>query len=170
MNIDRFRRLAEAFGGDLSRWPEAERKAAGALLRADPAARRIIDDELALDALLDRAATTVDDARVGRTAAAIAARLDAGIASGRATARLKAFGPKALMPDAFQFGAVRPFSGRFAVVFLAAMALAGAAGGAISGRNDAGGFIAAAVAVAGDAGLLDSSGYYSTRYIVSWAQ
>jgi hypothetical protein len=52
MKIERFQHLAEAFGGDLSRWPQAEQSAAGALLRTDPAAQRIVADAQALDALL----------------------------------------------------------------------------------------------------------------------
>jgi hypothetical protein len=38
MDLDRFAALAEAYGGDVSRWPESVREAAALLMSADPAA------------------------------------------------------------------------------------------------------------------------------------
>jgi len=37
MTPERFETLAEAFGGDVARWPDAEREAAAALMAAEPA-------------------------------------------------------------------------------------------------------------------------------------
>lgn len=53
MNIERLTRLAEAYGADLRRWPEDARAGARALVAADPAARRILDEAATLDAALD---------------------------------------------------------------------------------------------------------------------
>jgi hypothetical protein len=53
MNEDRFRELSEAFGGDLCRWPEAERADAEAFAAACPeAARAALAEAEALDRLL----------------------------------------------------------------------------------------------------------------------
>lgn len=38
MRLDRFAALAEAYGGDVARWPEAEREAAAVLMAASPEA------------------------------------------------------------------------------------------------------------------------------------
>lgn len=38
MELDRFAVLAEAYGGDVSRWPAAERESAALLMSAEPAA------------------------------------------------------------------------------------------------------------------------------------
>jgi hypothetical protein len=54
MTLDRFRALADAWGGDLSRWPASERVAARALMEASPAARAELDDARSFDALLSR--------------------------------------------------------------------------------------------------------------------
>ena len=49
----RVRQLAEAFGGDPARWPEADRPGAEAWIAAHPAeARRLLDDARSLDRLL----------------------------------------------------------------------------------------------------------------------
>jgi hypothetical protein len=51
---DRFEVLAEAYGGDVSRWPMAERAAAAALMAAKPAfAREVLAQAGRLDAVLD---------------------------------------------------------------------------------------------------------------------
>lgn len=76
MNIDRFRHLAEACGGDIARWPPAERVAAHALLATSAEARRLLDDARALDALLKRAMPAVSDAQTDRVLAAIERGLD----------------------------------------------------------------------------------------------
>ena len=53
LNLSRFHELAGAFGGDLRRWPAAERAQASALLAADPVATQpILARAAALDELL----------------------------------------------------------------------------------------------------------------------
>lgn len=49
----RFRKLAEAYGGKLERWPTAERKAARELVLKRPALRACLAEEAELDAWLD---------------------------------------------------------------------------------------------------------------------
>ncbi|MBN9466595.1 hypothetical protein [Brevundimonas sp.] len=53
MRIERLQALAEAYGGDLRRWPADQRAFAESLVAADPAARALLDEAAALDALLD---------------------------------------------------------------------------------------------------------------------
>lgn len=54
MDRARFEALAEAFGGDVTRWPEAERGAALALLADQPAlAREVLAAATRLDGMLD---------------------------------------------------------------------------------------------------------------------
>ena len=53
MRIERLQALAEAYGADLRRWPADQRAFAESLVAADPAARVLLDDAAALDALLD---------------------------------------------------------------------------------------------------------------------
>lgn len=54
MDETRFGALAEAWGGDLRRWPEAEREAARAFAQACPGqAERLLLEAEALDAVLD---------------------------------------------------------------------------------------------------------------------
>ena len=56
MNRDRFQTLAEAYGGELHRWPAAEQAAAAAFAATDPAwSRACLAEASALDALLDAA-------------------------------------------------------------------------------------------------------------------
>ncbi len=52
MTIDRFRRLAEAYGSDLSRWPVETQAAAQDLRELDGQARAILAAEAELDALV----------------------------------------------------------------------------------------------------------------------
>ena len=52
MTLERFRHLAEAYGGALERWPEAERDAARALAHDLPEAPLILQREAELDALV----------------------------------------------------------------------------------------------------------------------
>ncbi|WP_417231551.1 hypothetical protein [Brevundimonas sp.] len=52
MTLDRLTVLAEAWGGDLRRWPVADQVAAERLLAVDPAARAVLDAATAFDALL----------------------------------------------------------------------------------------------------------------------
>jgi ferric-dicitrate binding protein FerR (iron transport regulator) len=54
MTPERFEALAEAFGGDIARWPVAERDAAAAMLAAEPAwADATLARAGELDAMLD---------------------------------------------------------------------------------------------------------------------
>lgn len=55
MTYERFEYLADAYGGDLRRWPEAEREAGRDLMAADPRAAVLLRDADGLDALLDAA-------------------------------------------------------------------------------------------------------------------
>lgn len=148
MNIERFQYLAEAFGGDLSRWPAGEQKAAAVLLCASPEARRAVEEAQALDALLSKATRDDDPGRVDRMAAAVAAKLSDRPA---AVAAL-------IMP-----------APRWAAGFLCVMALAGALTGAQTGRTvqPPGQTAAAAVSLAD---LAEISGYSSTRLLTAWAQ
>jgi hypothetical protein len=53
MTLQRFLRLVEAYGSQLSRFPEAERDAAEALVRVSEPARAALDAESELDGVLD---------------------------------------------------------------------------------------------------------------------
>jgi len=54
LTLERFEALAQAFGGDVSRWPQAERDAAALLMTQAPqAAQQILSDAGTLDAVLD---------------------------------------------------------------------------------------------------------------------
>lgn len=52
MSPDRFKALAEAYGGDLGRWPRAERGEAERLLAATPVAWSVLSHARALDKAL----------------------------------------------------------------------------------------------------------------------
>lgn len=54
MTLDRFRDLADAWGGDLSRWPASEQAAARVLMETSPAARAEFDEARSFDVLLSR--------------------------------------------------------------------------------------------------------------------
>jgi hypothetical protein len=65
MNAERMRDLAEAWGGDLRRWPAADREAAQAFARAQPeAAERALFEARQLDAALDAAPRVVVSAEL----------------------------------------------------------------------------------------------------------
>jgi hypothetical protein len=54
MSRERFQALAEAYGGDVARWPDAERDAAAALMAGDPElAAQVLGPAGRLDAALD---------------------------------------------------------------------------------------------------------------------
>ena len=55
MNLERLREIVDAYGASATRWPEAERPAAEALLAASAEARALADDAARFDALLDMA-------------------------------------------------------------------------------------------------------------------
>jgi hypothetical protein len=118
MNIARFRRLSQALGADLDRWPVAEREAAEALLARSDEARRLLNEARALDRWLDQAAIEVDDATVSRLSAAIVSRVDRldGESQGRSRGRIQAAVPVPWM---------RPRSLWPATAFLAAMGIVG---------------------------------------------
>ena len=53
MKAERLQALADVYGADLRRWPADQRAFAESLVAADPAARVLLDEAAALDALLD---------------------------------------------------------------------------------------------------------------------
>lgn len=55
LTLERFSALAEAYGGELERWPTALRPAASVLLADNPAAQGILDEARALDRMLEAA-------------------------------------------------------------------------------------------------------------------
>jgi hypothetical protein len=57
MNIEQFRVLLDAYGGNADRWPQNERSTARALVESSEEARRLVHDATALDRLLDAAET-----------------------------------------------------------------------------------------------------------------
>lgn len=59
MTRERFEHLADAYGGDLRRWPQSEREAARALAATDIQAAALLRDADGLDALLDAAPRVV---------------------------------------------------------------------------------------------------------------
>ncbi len=52
MDLTRFNTLCDAYGGDMTRWPAAERAPAAALAAADPAAAQALADAQTLDGIL----------------------------------------------------------------------------------------------------------------------
>lgn len=62
MSPERFEHLAQAYGGDLRRWPVATRAAAADLLRTRPELERRLTMEAATDALLDASPRSVPSA------------------------------------------------------------------------------------------------------------
>ena len=75
MTPDRFRSLADAYGGDLRRWPEADRTAAHALLaQGQPELHRLLAEARLLDDVLDsHTVNAPDPALVERIAGGAAA-------------------------------------------------------------------------------------------------
>jgi hypothetical protein len=57
MEIERFKALIDAYGAAVARWPADEREAALSFAETDAEARRLLQDEAALDRLLDAADT-----------------------------------------------------------------------------------------------------------------
>ncbi|MET3525424.1 hypothetical protein [Phenylobacterium koreense] len=54
MTYERFQQLAEAYGGDMARWPVAERDQAALFMAQEPdLARRVLEADAELDLLLD---------------------------------------------------------------------------------------------------------------------
>ena len=52
LSLERFRTLADAYGGAIARWPEPDRSAAAAIAH-EPEAAAILRDAFALDGVLD---------------------------------------------------------------------------------------------------------------------
>ncbi len=73
MNLERFEETLSRLGGDLSRWPAAERTEAEALMAAEPRAAKLQAEASTLDMLIGRAVTPValDAAQIGRIMAGI---------------------------------------------------------------------------------------------------
>jgi hypothetical protein len=70
--MDDFVRLLDAYGGDPARWPAERRMAAERLVAADPAARRLLEEAVALDRALSADAGRRPDAdRLARLGARI---------------------------------------------------------------------------------------------------
>ena len=76
MTPERFVRLAEIHGGDLKRWPEAERPAAFLLLARTPALRTRLDEARHLDKALLLASRTVAEERAQRVSQSVLERID----------------------------------------------------------------------------------------------
>ncbi len=57
MSLDRFAALVDAYGASPARWPEGERAAAAALMKASADARRMAAEADALDRMLDATQT-----------------------------------------------------------------------------------------------------------------
>jgi hypothetical protein len=74
MRLDEFRRLAEARGGDLARWPDHLREEAAAVARTREGAA-ILAEADAFDRLLNDAAPHVADARIERAIHGVVTRL-----------------------------------------------------------------------------------------------
>lgn len=72
MTLERLRDFADAYGADPRRWPEGERDAAVALMNRSVAARDIVAEAGALDAILDGSPAHVPDAALARLTAATA--------------------------------------------------------------------------------------------------
>lgn len=76
MNLERFEETLSRLGGNLTRWPAAERAEAEALIAAEPRAAELHARTSQLDALLGRAVTPIamDSAQIGRIMAGIDSR------------------------------------------------------------------------------------------------
>lgn len=53
MKAERFHALAEAYGGDLRRWPASERGFAESLIAADPSLKAALEEAALLDVMLE---------------------------------------------------------------------------------------------------------------------
>lgn len=98
MTYERFETLVDAYGGDLRRWPEAEREAGRALLESDVRAAGLLAEADGLDALLDAAPRPV--ASHALREAVIASAAGAGLGAGLGARRRGAIGPLAWLSGA----------------------------------------------------------------------
>jgi len=76
MTLEEFERMATAWGGDISRWPEGTRARAERLART-PEGEAILADVQRLDRLLTRAAPDVTPDRIDRAIRGVTMRLAA---------------------------------------------------------------------------------------------
>lgn len=79
MKLERFVRLARAFGAQLDRWPAEERLGASRYLARSVEAGRILSDERKLDRALDRVRSEISQEQVERVWARIADRLPSAV-------------------------------------------------------------------------------------------
>ncbi|WP_022661488.1 hypothetical protein [Paucidesulfovibrio longus] len=129
MTRNRLARILEAYGGNPSRWPEAERAAALALLESLPDAQQLREQALRLDLLLDASPETEPSPEL-RTAV-LSAR------PRRSAPRFRLLPWRDRIADLF--GEIVPGlpARRMAATVLAASFLCGAALGAFGGNPDA---------------------------------
>ncbi|MEQ8435592.1 MAG: hypothetical protein RIA71_15275 [Oceanicaulis sp.] len=76
MTLERFSALCAAYGGDLERWPKAEREAGRALAQTTPEARDVLQQARALDGALDQARSEPASDDLARRIAASAPRAE----------------------------------------------------------------------------------------------
>lgn len=77
MKAERLQALAEAYGGDLRRWPADERAFAESLLSTEPGLRAVLAQAAALDALLDKSPVAAPSPQLAARVLAAAPRLAA---------------------------------------------------------------------------------------------
>lgn len=77
MTLDEFEIALGRHGGELTGWPETDRRAAAALIASDPAAAKLHEQELRVDRLLHR--MSADTPAEGPVDAAMLGRILAGI-------------------------------------------------------------------------------------------
>jgi hypothetical protein len=96
MTLDQFRQLAEIWGGDTDRWPQATQGPARDVARSDEG-RRILEEQLALDRLFAIAPEVSDDraAQISFAILQALAKTDRGVPWWR-----RWFGPASLFPAA----------------------------------------------------------------------
>ena len=89
--------LADIYGADLRRWPEAERAGVAPLLQVSPAARQVMRDAAEMDQLIQQAsaADSDDDFGLGEEQAALA-RLRSGVSARIATPLMPGMGPSVM--------------------------------------------------------------------------
>jgi hypothetical protein len=78
MTPDEFSRLADTWGGDISRWPERFLDAAERFLRMHPDAASVLDRADEFDRLLAGSAPAVSEARAAAVTHAVVSQLAAG--------------------------------------------------------------------------------------------
>lgn len=122
ISLERFSALADAFGADMRRWPEADRAAAQDLARQSPSARARLAEADTLDAVLDLSRVAAPSVELRDRILATAPKPRAIRGAGRDPASAKS-------------RLLRWLSGLGAVGVLTCGALAGAAVVAVSGPS-----------------------------------